>query len=262
MRDGEARLGARFRVDDAVAVIVGGASGIGLETAATLASAGARCVIADIDEPAAVERARELGADGLRISARAVDASDGAALGRMIDAVAADEGRIDILVNSAAKAARQPSEELPEEVWRGVVDLNLSGTFYACQAAGRHMLARGSGAIVNIASIMGLGGGGLYPNAAYHATKGGVINLTRALAVEWARRGVRVNAVAPTFVRTPLTTKLMADAEMVARIEQRTPMGRVGTVEEVAGAILFLCSPAAALITGHTLSIDGGWTAC
>lgn len=129
------------------------------------------------------------------------------------------------------------------------------------QAAARAMLPRRSGCIVNVASIMGLVGNGLYPNPAYHASKGALINLTRALAIEWAPHNLRVNAVAPCFVETPLTEKLLADREMQEQIIARTPLGRLATPEDVAAAILFLASDAAAMVTGHVLAVDGGWLA-
>jgi NAD(P)-dependent dehydrogenase (short-subunit alcohol dehydrogenase family) len=144
---------------------------------------------------------------------------------------------------------------------RKVIAINLTGSFRCARAAGRHMLEAGSGAIVNIASIMGLVGGALYPNPAYHASKGALVNWTRALAVEWAARGVRVNAVAPAFVRTPFTDRLLSDPKMVEAIEAQTPLGRLIETREVADAVLFLASDAASGITGVTLPVDGGWTA-
>jgi NAD(P)-dependent dehydrogenase (short-subunit alcohol dehydrogenase family) len=137
----------------------------------------------------------------------------------------------------------------------------MTGVFLCARAAARIMLAAGSGAIVNTASIMGLSGGGLYPNISYQATKGAVVNMTRALAVEWARGGVRVNAVAPTWVRTPFIGPLMERPDLLAEIARVTPMGRLAEPEEVAAAILFLASPAASMITGHTLPVDGGFLA-
>jgi NAD(P)-dependent dehydrogenase (short-subunit alcohol dehydrogenase family) len=150
---------------------------------------------------------------------------------------------------------------MPTERWRHVLAVNLDGSFFCARAAGRHMVAAGQGAVVNLASIMGLVGGAHYPNLAYHSAKGAIVNFTRALACEWAPRGVRVNAVAPTFARTRLTEPLLADQAMAERLLTDTPMGRFAEAEEVAAAILFLASDAASMITGAILPVDGGWTA-
>ena len=158
-------------------------------------------------------------------------------------------------------AHAMPTVEMPTERWRQVLAVNVDGGFFCAREAGRHMLQAGRGAVVNVASIMGLVGGAHYPNLAYHTAKGAIVNLTRALACEWAPYGVRVNAVAPTFARTRLTEPLLADEAMAARLMQDTPMGRFVEPEEVAAAILFLASDAAAMITGVTLPVDGGWTA-
>jgi NAD(P)-dependent dehydrogenase (short-subunit alcohol dehydrogenase family) len=170
-------------------------------------------------------------------------------------------GRIDILVNNAGLGARMPTVELPTERWRHVLAVNLDGSFFCARAAGRHMVAAGRGAVVNVASIMGLVGGTHYPNLAYHSAKGALVNFTRALACEWAASGVRVNAVAPTFARTRLIDPLLADEALTRRLIADTPMRRFAEPEEVAAAILFLSSDAASMITGVTLPVDGGWTA-
>ena len=170
-------------------------------------------------------------------------------------------GSIDVLVNNAGIGARMATVDMPTERWQRVVDVGLNGAFYCSRAAGRHMVARGGGAIVNVSSIMGLTGGGLYPNPAYHAVKGALVNLTRALALEWAPHGVRVNAVAPAFVKTRLVEPLMADPAMAKALIEATPLGRLVEAEEVAAAIVFLSSDAAAMITGHILPVDGGWLA-
>src|SRR5205823_15101966 len=143
------------------------------------------------------------------------------------------EGRLDVLVNNAGIAIRRPTIELTLADWQRVVDINMTGVFLCARAAGRTMVAQGSGAIVTTASVMGLSGGGLYPNISYQATKGAIVNMTRALAVEWAAQGIRVNAIAPTWVRTPLIRGITESPELVRRIEQMTPMGRIAEPEEL-----------------------------
>ena len=154
-----------------------------------------------------------------------------------------------------------PTVELETERWERALAVGPSGSFYCVREVGPHMLRAGSGAVVNVASIMGLVGCAHYPNLAYHTAKGALINFTRALAVEWAPNGVRVNAVAPTFVETALTEPLLEEPGMSEKLLAETPMGRFALPEEIAAAILFLASDAASMITGHTLPIDGGWTA-
>jgi NAD(P)-dependent dehydrogenase (short-subunit alcohol dehydrogenase family) len=176
--------------------------------------------------------------------------------------VAEREGRLDILVNNAGRAIRRPSLELALADWEAVVAVNMTGAFLCARAAAGLMIAGGrGGSIVNTASIMGLSGGGLYPNISYQTTKGAVVNMTRALAVEWAAHGIRVNAVAPTWTRTGFIGELEQDPALMARIRSVTPLGRLAEAEEVAYAIGFLASPAAAMITGVTLPVDGGFLA-
>jgi NAD(P)-dependent dehydrogenase (short-subunit alcohol dehydrogenase family) len=254
-------LSARFRLDKRVALLTGAATGIGAMTARVLAEAGAHVVVTDLDGQAATKLADAIRQQGYAAEAHALDVTDENGVPKVIEAVADRHGRLDILVNNAGAAARVPSEDMPTETWERVIGINLTGSFRCARAAGRHMLGTGAGAIINIASIMGLVGGALYPNPAYHASKGALVNWTRALALEWARRGVRVNAVAPAFVRTPFTEKLLSDTKMVATIEAQTPIGRLIEPREVADAVLFLASDAASGITGVTLPVDGGWTA-
>lgn len=239
-------------------VVTGAGNGIGRAIALAFADAGAHVCVTDQDPDAANAVASEIGA---LAEAHELDVTNHGQIKRVFGAIAADRGSIDVLVNNAGIGARFPATEIEPEVWAKVVDVNLTGAFLCAREAAKVMLAKRRGAIVAVASIMGIVGGGLFPHAPYHATKGAMVNLTRALALEWAEGGVRVNAVAPAFVRTPLTEKLLSDPAMEEAILRETPLGRLVDPEEVAAAVLFLASDAAAMITGHTLPIDGGWLA-
>jgi 2-deoxy-D-gluconate 3-dehydrogenase len=257
-----ADLDKLMRLHGAVAIVTGGARGIGRETAETLAAAGARVVVADLDQSAAQETAAEMSAAGLCASAVAVDVSDEASVEAMVRLTIEAQGGVNVLVNNAGIAIRRPAVELALSDWDKVVSVNLTGAFLCARAAARPMIAAGAGgAIINVASIMGLSGGGLYPNVSYQATKGAIVNMTRALAIEWAPYRIRVNAVAPTYVRTQLIEPILSDPDLVARIEAMTPLGRLAEPRDVAAAIAFLASPAAAMITGHVLAVDGGFLA-
>jgi NAD(P)-dependent dehydrogenase (short-subunit alcohol dehydrogenase family) len=245
-----------FRLDGRIAAITGGAQGIGLACATLMAEAGARVVLLDRDATAlSAARAGLPDAQG-----HTIDVTDEVAVERTFTAIAAEHGRVDVLVNNAGRAIRKPSLELPLAEWDAVVAVNLTAAFVCARAAARHMPASG-GSIVNTASIMGLSGGGLYPNISYHTTKGGLVTMTRALAVEWAPRGIRVNAVAPSWTKTGFIGQLQDSPELMARIRSVTPLGRLAEPHEVASAVLFLASPAAAMITGHVLAVDGGYLA-
>jgi len=242
------------------AVVTGGGKGIGRGVALGLARSGAAVHILDRDLTAAEDTVAMLKGEGHQAQARHVDVSDEASIDAAMAAIAAD-GRLDVLVNNAGLAIRKPSVDLSVADWDAVLKVNLTGVFLCARSAARHMIAKKRGAIVNLASIMGLSGGGLYPNISYQATKGAVVNLTRALAVEWAPFGVRVNAVAPTWVRTDFIKPLTDNPELLARMNAMTPLGRIAEIDEIVGGIVYLATPAAAMVTGHTLAIDGGFLA-
>lgn len=253
---------AQFCLDDKVAIITGGASGIGRATVELFAAAGAHVVIADRDADAARRCADDVVAAGGRATPATVDVADEASIERAFADVVAREGGIDILICNAGINIRRPAVEIMRTDWDRVMSVNLTGVFLCARVAARHMIAAGrGGAIVSTASIMSFSGGGLYPNISYQTAKGALVNLTRGLAVEWAHAGIRVNAVAPTWVRTPFITPLLEQPDLVNRIAAMTPLGRLAEAGEIAPAMLFLASPAAAMITGHTLPVDGGFLA-
>jgi NAD(P)-dependent dehydrogenase (short-subunit alcohol dehydrogenase family) len=223
------------------AAVTGAARGIGKATADLLEKAGARVARIDQDPSPGV-----LVAD--------ISKEDS------VEAIFGQVGPVDILVNNAGIAVRKHSLDITLAEWEKVLAVNLTGLFLCSRVAARGMKQKGGGAIVNLASIMGFSGG-LFPNPAYQASKGAVVNLTRALALEFAEFKVRVNAVAPTFVRTDLTTPIFSNPPVLEKVMQHTPLGVLPEVEEVAAAILFLASPAARCITGVTLPVDSGYLA-
>ena len=225
-----------FDLKDKTAVVTGGAKGIGAATAKLLREAGARVEVLDLST--------------------GCDVTDEAQVNNAFAGI----GGLDILVNNAGRAIRKRAVEVAKEDWDAVIELNLTALFLCSRLAHPHMKKRGGGAIVNLASIMGLSGG-IYPNASYQASKGGVVNLTRALALEWASDNIRVNAVAPTYVRTDFTMPIFSNPDFLKTVMAHTPLGRFPEPEDVAAAILFLASDAARCITGVTLPVDSGYLA-
>jgi NAD(P)-dependent dehydrogenase (short-subunit alcohol dehydrogenase family) len=241
------------------AVVVGGTSGIGRAIALGLAEAGADVVPTSRRREQVEVAASEIEERG-RSSVRVVsDVSDSASLQNVLDTCIAAFGKVDILINSAGRTKRAPTLDFLEEDWAAILDTNLTGTLRACQVFGRHMIERGYGRIVNIASLSSFVA--LHEVAAYTASKAAVASLTKSLAVEWAVHGVNVNAIAPGVFRTALNQELLDQSERGREFLLRTPMRRFGKVEELAGAAVFLASDAASFVTGEILVVDGGFLA-
>ena len=251
----------KYSLADKVAVVTGAATGIGFASAQALAEAGATVVVADIDPDAGDAASQELADLGYKADSVAMDVSDSAAVNRALDRILRDHDVVDILVNNAGIGKSfEPAEDVSDETWLKILDVNLNGLFWCCRAFGKEMLAHGKGVIVNIGSMSGEVVNRPQEQSHYNASKAAVHHLTRSLAAEWGSRGVRVNAVAPTYIETKLTAYVHDDPELSKFWLGGTPMNRMGSVDEVASVVLFLASEASSLMTGSVVIADGGYT--
>jgi gluconate 5-dehydrogenase len=239
------------------ALVTGSSQGIGFAIAQGLADHGAEVVLNGRDGDKLEAAAAKLGAGGYKVSTSKFDVTSAGAAAEAVDAIER-AGPIDILVNNAGMQFRSPLEDFPVERWEQLLATNVSSVFYVAQAVARHMIKRGKGKIINIASVQSELA---RPNIApYTATKGAVRNLTRGMATDWAKYGLQVNAIAPGYFKTPLNQALVDDPEFSAWLAKRTPAGRWGNVDELIGAAVFLCGNASSFVNGHTLYVDGGIT--
>ena len=250
---------AKLDLKGRTAVIIGGTSGIGRAIADGFAEAEANVVCTSRREEQVEKTAAELEAKGCRTIRVTSDVSDRESLAELLGACVEAFGKVDILVNCAGRTKRAPTADFPEADWNDIIETNLNGTLRACQIFGKHFLENGYGRIINIASLSTFVA--LFEVAAYSASKAAVASLTKSLAVEWAKHGVNVNAIAPGVFLTDLNRELLESTERGKEFQLRTPMGRFGKVEELAGAAVFLASEAASFVTGEVLVVDGGFLA-
>jgi NAD(P)-dependent dehydrogenase (short-subunit alcohol dehydrogenase family) len=249
----------RLELHNNTALVIGGTSGIGLEIARGLAQAGADVVATGRRMDLVSAAAKEIRALGKRSLEVSCDVTDESTIKHLLKAACDEFGGVQILVNCAGRTKRTPTLDLPDAEWNSILETNLTGTLRACRVIGRHMIERSYGRIINIASLSSFVA--LYEVAAYSASKAAVASLTKSLAIEWASKGVCVNAIAPGVFRTDLNAALLDGTDRGKEFLTRTPMGRFGKLDELVGAAVFLASEAASFVTGHVLAVDGGFLA-
>jgi 2-deoxy-D-gluconate 3-dehydrogenase len=249
----------RFDLNGQVAMVTGASKGIGYGVAKALAHAGAKVALAARDLEALDQLAHEIELAGGEALPVQLDVRDVGQIRRVVELAHAHFGQLDIMVNNAGLGANHAAVDVTEADWDEMMDVNLKGLFFCCQAAGRLMLLRGYGRIINMSSQASVVG--IREHAVYCASKGGVNQLTRVLALEWSAQGVTVNAVAPTFIYTPGTAERLDRPDYLEGVLARIPARKVGAITDVAGAVIYLASPAGAMVTGTVLLVDGGWTA-
>ncbi|MCJ7774505.1 MAG: glucose 1-dehydrogenase [Desulfobacterales bacterium] len=249
-----------FSLEDKVAIITGASSGLGITFTNALADAGAKVILAARRKDLLDKLIKKLQAANKEAIAVTCDVTREDDVARLVDITLENYGCGDILVNNAGIANSVPAENETVDQFRQVIDVNVTGSFLCARQCGVTMLEAGKGSIINIASIMGLVGIGQIPQLAYNASKGAVINMTRELAAQWARRGVRVNALAPGWFPSEMTSDLFENKEAVRFVSRKTPMGRTGNPSELVGPLLLLASDASSFMTGQTIVVDGGWT--
>jgi NAD(P)-dependent dehydrogenase (short-subunit alcohol dehydrogenase family) len=251
----------KFKLGGRVAIVTGAGQGIGLACAEALAEAGAKVIVVDRDPAMAEAGYAKLKAGGYETEIVIMDVTESGRVSEVADQLVARYGKVDILINNAGIARSEtPAENVADEHWLNVIDVNLNGTFWCCRAFGKHMLGAGAGAIVNIGSMSGFIVNKPQEQCYYNASKAAVHHLTKSLAAEWSARGVRVNAVAPTYVTTPLNAFVKNNPKMYDAWIGGTPMARMGEADEIASVVLFLASDAASLMTGSIVVVDGGYT--
>ena len=248
-----------FSIKGKTALVTGAGRGIGRVLVQALAEAGCNVALLGLHKDNLDKAAAEIEKTGVRAITLEADVSQRNDVREAFSSIKNDFGRLDICVNNAGVSMQVPAEEMPEEDWNAIIDINMKGVFFCCQEAAKMMIQQNSGTIINIGSISGSAVNVPQKQGVYNTSKAGVVMLSKSLAVEWAKYGIRVNSISPGYIKTEMTLETMSD--LFARWESLTPMGRLGEAEELRGALLYLPSDASSYLTGHDLIIDGGYTA-